>query len=85
MKSTEPLYLGVDIGGTKVAAGLVASRGEIAVEGASANASDEDAAAGLLVVEKAIDAAFKPNLLASLDFRNRNREPGPSIPGWASS
>ena len=58
MKSTEPLYLGVDIGGTKVAAGLVTSRGEILSKVRVPMPSREDAAAGLRAVEKAIDAAF---------------------------
>jgi glucokinase len=58
MKSTEPLYLGVDIGGTKVAAGLVTSRGEILSKVRVPMTSREGAAAGLRSVEKAIDAAL---------------------------
>jgi glucokinase len=58
MKSTDPLYLGVDIGGTKVAAGLVTSRGEILSKVRVPMPSREDAAAGLQAVEKAIDTAF---------------------------
>jgi glucokinase len=58
MKSTDPLYLGVDIGGTKVAAGLVTPRGEILSKVRVPMPSREDAAAGLRAVEKAIDAAL---------------------------
>jgi len=58
MKSNEPLYLGVDVGGTKVAAGLVTSRGEILSKVRVPMKSHEDAAAGLRSVEEAIDAAL---------------------------
>lgn len=58
MKAIESLYLGVDIGGTKVAAGLVTSRGEIVSKVRVPMTSHEDAAAGLRAVERAIDAAF---------------------------
>ena len=58
MKSNEPLYLGVDVGGTKVAAGLVTSRGEILSRVRVPMTSREDAAAGLRSVEEAIDAAL---------------------------
>lgn len=58
MKPTESLYLGVDVGGTKVAAGLVTSRGEIVSKVRMPMTSHEDSAAGLRAVEKAIDAAF---------------------------
>ena len=86
MKSTESLYLGIDIGGTKVAAGLVTSRGEILSKVRMPMPSREDAAAGLRAVEKAIDAAFaaeparKPPSLAS-----ESSAPGPLIPCLASS
>jgi glucokinase len=59
MPAVEPIYLGVDIGGTKVAAGLVTPRGEILSKARVPMRSDEDAAAGLLAVEQAIDAALK--------------------------
>jgi len=58
MKSIEPLYLGVDVGGTKVAAGLVTPRGEILSKVRLPMTSREDGAAGLRAVEKAIDAAL---------------------------
>jgi glucokinase len=59
MPAVEPIYLGVDIGGTKVAAGLVTRRGEILSKVRVPMRSDGDAAAGLLAVEQAIDASFK--------------------------
>ena len=58
MKSSESLYLGVDVGGTKVAAGLVTSRGELLSKVRTPMTSHEDGAAGLRAVERAIDAAF---------------------------
>src|SRR6201988_1046709 len=58
MKPTESLYLGVDIGGTKVAAGFVTSRGEILSKVRTPMTSREDGAAGLRAVERGIDAAF---------------------------
>jgi glucokinase len=63
MKSTEPLYLGVDVGGTKVAAGLVTAQGEILSKVRVPMTSREDGAAGLRSVEKAIDAAFAADAL----------------------
>jgi glucokinase len=54
----DSVYLGVDVGGTKVAAGLVTSRGEILSKVRVPMMSREDGAAGLRAVEKAIDAAF---------------------------
>src|SRR5215472_2707240 len=59
MKLTEPLYLGLDIGGTKVAAGLVTPRGKIVSKVRLPMVSHEDAGAGLRAVEKAIDAALE--------------------------
>ena len=58
MNSNEPTYVGVDIGGTKVAAGLVTSRGQILSKVRVPMASREGEAAGLQAVEKAIDAAL---------------------------
>src|SRR5277367_4901791 len=68
MPAVEPIYLGVDIGGTKVAAGLVTHRGEILSKVRVPMRSDEDAAAGLLAVGQAIDAALKskPALAATI-------------------
>jgi len=50
--------LGVDIGGTKVAAGLVDSSGEIFYQTRVPMVGHEDAAAGLRAVESAIRAVF---------------------------
>ena len=68
MPAVEPIYLGVDIGGTKVAAGLVTHRGEILSKVRIPMRSDGDAAAGLLAVERAIDAALelKPAVNATI-------------------
>ncbi|HYL62083.1 MAG TPA: ROK family protein [Candidatus Methylomirabilis sp.] len=58
MPAKDELFLGVDIGGTKVAAGIVTPRGEILSKVRVPMVSDRDAAAGLAAVEKTIDAAF---------------------------
>ncbi len=50
--------LGVDIGGTKVAAGLVDSSGEILYQTRVPMVANQDAAAGLCAVEAAIRAVF---------------------------
>ncbi|MGH9747143.1 MAG: ROK family protein [Candidatus Acidiferrales bacterium] len=59
MTSGRPIYLGVDVGGTKVAAGMVTRSGEILSKIRVPMRSHEDAAAGLAAVESAIDAAIK--------------------------
>src|ERR1700687_5286826 len=50
--------LGVDVGGTKVAAGLVDARGTILFQTRVAMPAREDAAAGFAAVERAINAVF---------------------------
>jgi glucokinase len=50
------LIIGVDIGGTKVAAGLVDNSGEIQRQIREPMISDKDAATGLAAVRRAIDA-----------------------------
>ena len=52
------LLLGVDIGGTKVAAGIVSPQGEILARTRVPMISHEDAAAGLAAAERAIEAAL---------------------------
>lgn len=59
MPADETLYLGVDIGGTKVAAGIVTPSGEVVSKARVPMVSQEDAAAGLLAVERAIDAVLE--------------------------
>ena len=58
MKAADAIYLGVDIGGTKVAAGLVDARGEILFKTRAPMDAQGAAAAGLASVRKAIDAAL---------------------------
>jgi glucokinase len=57
------LFLGVDVGGTKVAAGLVNPQGEIVASVRNPMAADGDAAAGLSSVTSSIDGllAARPN------------------------
>jgi glucokinase len=52
------LTLGVDIGGTKVAAGLVDAKGTILFQTRVPMPAREDAAAGFAAVERAINAVF---------------------------
>ncbi len=60
------VYLGVDIGGTKVAAGLVDARGEILFKTRVPMVADDGAAAGLAAVKAAISAALEANPTAKL-------------------
>src|SRR5258706_6587720 len=53
------LTLGVDIGGTKVAAGLVDEKGTILFQTRVPMPAREDAAAGFAAVERAISAVFE--------------------------
>ena len=56
--SNESCALGVDIGGTKVAAGLVSASGDIVFQTRVPMVCRQDAAAGLRAVENAIRAVF---------------------------
>jgi glucokinase len=55
------VFVGVDVGGTKVAAGLVNARGEILSGLRRPMVATEDAAAGFHSVTSAIDALFSEN------------------------
>ena len=81
MPAKSELFLGVDIGGTKVAAGIVTPRGEILSKVRVPMVSDRDSAAGLAAVEKAIDAAFatQPKRRASVTAIGIS-SPGPLDP-----
>src|SRR5690348_5879691 len=59
MPANRKVYLGVDIGGTKVAAGLVDARGKILCKTRVPVSSTGSEAEGLASVEKAIEAALK--------------------------
>ena len=54
----ESLILGVDVGGTKVAAGLVDGRGQIVAKVRKPMVARRSAEEGLAAVERAIDAAL---------------------------
>ncbi len=58
-KAEAPLYLGVDIGGTKVAAGMVTPRGKILSKVRVPMTCRGDAAEGLGAIERAIAAALE--------------------------
>lgn len=74
-RMTEQYFIGVDVGGTKVAAGLVNSAGEILSQTRVPMAAG-DAAAGLAAVISAIDSAG-----ASADIQRPARAIGICAPG----
>jgi len=61
MKQSEPIYLGIDIGGTKVASGLVNGDGDVLYKTRVPMISNRDAATGFAAVRDAIDAALAAN------------------------
>jgi glucokinase len=58
MDAAKNTFVGVDVGGTKVAAGLVDAQGKILARAREPMVADGDAAAGLNSVTSAIDALF---------------------------
>ncbi len=58
---SDELYLGIDVGGTKVAAGLVDARGEILFKTRVPMVTNRDAAAGFAAVKEAATAVLKTN------------------------
>ena len=78
-KSPNPLFLGVDIGGTKVAVGLVDSRGTILARSRSPMAANRQSQDGLQSVTDAIDTLLR-------DRRAKAAQAiGISIPGWVDA
>jgi glucokinase len=61
LETPENIFVGVDVGGTKVAAGLVNAQGQILASTRRPMIADGDAAAGLNSVASAIDALFAEN------------------------
>lgn len=75
------LVVGVDVGGTKVAAGLVDSYGEIKSQTRTPMAATGTAAAGLAAVTSAIDSLFTTNPQARTSIRGIGIcSPGPLDP-----
>ncbi len=56
-----PVFLGVDVGGTKVAAGLISGSGEIIYKTRTPMVSNGDGNAGLAAVKAAIDQVISAN------------------------
>jgi glucokinase len=78
-KSTKNLFLGVDVGGTKVAAGLVNSSGEVLARSRTRMVPRRSAEEGLRAVFAAIDLLLR-------DKRARvARAIGISVPGWVDA
>lgn len=63
---TPEVYIGVDIGGTKVAAGVVDTKGGLLYKTRNAMQTRGSAADGLASVKAAIDKAFRENPSASI-------------------
>lgn len=61
-----PVYLGIDIGGTKVAAGLVNNAGDVLYKTRVPMVSQKDAAAGFSAVRSAIEEVQKANPTAAI-------------------
>lgn len=75
------IFVGVDIGGTKVAAGLVNTQGEILSSSRQPMVANGDAAAGLNSVASTIDALFVANSKAQETIRGIGIcAPGPLDP-----
>ena len=75
------LFVGVDVGGTKVAAGLVDSQGEIKSRTRTPMAANGSAEAGLASVTSAIDSLFTSNPQARDSIRGIGIcSPGPLDP-----
>jgi len=66
MNQQGPMYLGIDIGGTKVAAGLVSHDGEVLYKTRVPMSPQGDASAGFNAVKIAIDEAKKANPNATI-------------------
>lgn len=79
MKKPEDVILAVDIGGTKVAAGLVATDGTILFSTRTPMLANRSASEGLAAVCDAIDGVFKKRRGKSI------RAIGVSVPGWVES
>ena len=61
MPDPPEVYIGVDVGGTKVAAGLVDTKGKILYKTRNPMQARGTAADGLTSVRTAIDTAFREN------------------------
>jgi glucokinase len=79
MAKTKKLMLGVDIGGTKIAAGLVSSEGKILYSAHSPMVAKKSASEGLRAVLKAIDHVLRAT------SGQKPSAVGVSVPGWVDS
>jgi glucokinase len=61
MKQSDSIYLGIDIGGTKIAAGLVNGNGDVLYKTRVPMISNRDAATGFAAVREAIDTTMGAN------------------------
>jgi glucokinase len=78
-KSTKNLFLGVDVGGTKVAAGLVNSSGEVLARSRTRMVPRRSAEEGVRAVFAAIDLLLRDKRASAA------RAIGVSVPGWVDA
>ena len=79
MTKSNSLLLGIDIGGTKVAAGLVTISGRVLVAARAAMVTRKTAADGLRAVTRAVDAVMRDSRADRLPAI------GISVPGWVDT
>jgi len=79
MTKSKDLFLGVDIGGTKVAAGLVTASGKVLVSTRTAMVTQKSASDGLRAVTRAIDSVMRDSRASKV------RAIGISVPGWVDT
>ncbi len=79
MTKSNSLLLGIDIGGTKVAAGLVTASGKVLVSARAAMVTRKTAADGLRAVTRAVDAVMRDSRADKIQAI------GISVPGWVDT
>ena len=79
MTKSNSLLLGIDIGGTKVAAGLVTASGKVLVSARANMVTRKTAADGLRAVTRAVDAVMRDSRADKIQAI------GISVPGWVDT
>ncbi len=79
MTKSNSLLLGIDIGGTKVAAGLVTASGKVLVSARANMVTRKTAADGLRAVMRAVDAVMRDSRADKIQAI------GISVPGWVDT
>lgn len=79
MTKSKGLLLGIDIGGTKVAAGLVTANGKVLVSARASMVTRKSAAEGLRAVTRAVDTVLRDSRASKVHAI------GISVPGWVDT